>query len=406
MVRIRISRVFVIISFVALLQISGTILLARNLPKADMGFWRLLLTLIEMGTLFGLLGIDHSFVRFFSPASVSIQEYDWKSFLNKFFILSSAIIFIVSAIAASIYKLSLPLTLFLIISAIMSVSVFIFASFLRAKQKYELAIFFSRSNFLIFFIIFMVIYALKAITLKTLAISYLFSIAIANIVIIHYLLKKTPNGTRPIPRAVLINGLYYFGMGIAIILMLQLGNLTIGKILSYKDLAVYVVIASVMRLFEFIQDSSYYVLAPHLNQESNIPFKKIFSVIFLVGLITSFLYLLFAKSLVHILFAGLYDEGLYLVPFFIGIGFVRTLFVLPASIIGGKSSEAVLKNQFLLTCAAASLNFVLILVFITKWQLRGVALANLISWSLLFIASLFLTKKYIVFTDTNEAISV
>ena len=406
MVRKRISQVFIIITSVAFIQIFNTILLARTLSKHDMGFWRLILTLSEVGTLLGVLGIDNSFVRFFSSPLVSIQQYDWKTFLKRFFLISLLITLITSAIAYFIYNLTPVFTLFLLTLIMMLISVFIFASFLRAKQKYELAIFFSRSNFLIFFALFMVIYILKTVTLNKVLICYFVSAIMANLITVCYCLKKIPNGTDPIPRSVFKNGLYYFGMGLAILFMLQTGNLVIGKFLSYADLAVYSVNASIMRLFEFIQDSSYYVLAPHLNQAKNFSSKKIFSVLFFLGLVSALLYLAFAKQLVHFLFGGLYDEGAYLIPFFIGIGFIRTLFVLPASIIGAKSSEAILKNQVLITSAAAALNLVLAVIFIHTWQLKGIAAANLISWGALFVAALFLTRKYIIFTDTNEAISI
>jgi O-antigen/teichoic acid export membrane protein len=189
---------------------------------------------------------------------------------------------------------------------------------------------------------------------------------------------------------------------VALLILLQTGNLIIGKILSFKSLAVFAVTASVMRLFEFVQDAAYHVLAPHLNKSANKSLKKVFLKLFLTGLLVSLFYLVFAKPLIHLLFRGLYDEGLYLVPYFIGIGFIRTLFTLPASIIGGRSSAKALKNQFYITALAALLNLGLSLILINFWQLKGVAMANLISWIFLLIASFFSTQKYLFPNSIKE----
>lgn len=402
MVRKLVSKVLLIIASLAFLQIIGTILLARNLPKQDMGFYRLLLTLIDLGVILGTIGIEHSLVRFFSSASVGIEEYNWKMFIKKFLLASSLIAISISVIYAFIYKLSIPAIFFLTISITMISSILIFSSFLRAKEKYGLAIFFSRNIFLIFFILLTVIYALKCITIKNVIASYLVSAVLANMLAVSYFLKKTKNGNKIIPPSILKNGLYYFGIGVALLILLQTGNLIIGKVLSFRELAIFTVVASVMRLFEFAQDASYYVLTPHLNKSVNRSLKEIFLKLFCTGLLISLFYVIFAKPLVHFLFRGLYDEGLYLIPYFIGIGFVRTLFTLPASIIGGRSSAEALKNQLFITSLAALLNLGLSFTLINILQLKGVAIANLTSWVLLLSASLFLTRKYITPINTRE----
>jgi O-antigen/teichoic acid export membrane protein len=281
-------------------------------------------------------------------------------------------------------------------------SALIFSSFLRAKEKYGLAIFFSRNIFLIFFIILLIIYTLNLISITNVILGYLLSAILANCLVVYYFIKNIKNGDKTIPTSIIKNGLYYFGIGVALLILLQTGNLIIGKMLSFKDLAVFAVIASVMRLFEFIQDAAYYVLAPHLNKSTNKSLGKIFLKLLLTGLLVSLFYIVFAKPLIHFLFRGLYDEGLYLVPYFIGIGFIRTLFTLPASIIGGRSSTQALKNQFYITALAALLNLGLSVTLINFWQLRGVAMANLISWIFLLIVSFLSTQKYLFPNSMEE----
>ena len=73
MLKKNISQVFIIIVSIALLQITGTILLARALPKPDMGLLRLVLTIVELASLISLMGIDYSLVRFFSSSEMSFD---------------------------------------------------------------------------------------------------------------------------------------------------------------------------------------------------------------------------------------------------------------------------------------------------------------------------------------------
>ena len=266
MVKKLVSKVFLIIVSLAFLQIIGTILLARNLPKQDMGFYRLLLTLIDLGVIFATIGVDYSIVRFFSSAAICIEDYNWKLFIKKLLLLSSLIAISLSVIYGLIYQLSIPNLCFLTITITMVSSIFIFSSFLRAKEKYGLAIFFSRNIFLIFFIFLILIYTLKCVTIKNVTLSYLVSTILANLLAISYFVKKTKNGNKIIPPSIFKNGLYYFGIGVAMLTLLQTGNLIIGKVLSFRELAIFAVVASVMRLFEFIQDAAYYVLAPHFNK--------------------------------------------------------------------------------------------------------------------------------------------
>jgi O-antigen/teichoic acid export membrane protein len=208
MIKKVVSKVFLIIISLAFLQIIGTILLARTLPKQDMGFYRFLLTLIDLGVVWATIGIDHSLVRFFSSASTHIEEYNWKIFIKKILLLSALIAIAISIIYALIYKLSFITICFTSVSIIMVSSALIFSSFLRAKEKYELAIFFSRNIFLIFLIILLTIYALNLISITNVILGYLLSALLANCLVAYYFIKNIKNGDKTIPAAIIKNGLY------------------------------------------------------------------------------------------------------------------------------------------------------------------------------------------------------
>ena len=394
MLKKSISRVFIIIASIACLQVLGTIILARTLIKPEMGLYRLIITLVELGALVSLLGIDHAFVRFFSSPATAFQQYDWKGFLKKSAPVGIGLAIIFTAGVSIIYRFNLFITLAIIIILIGLALLFLFAAILRAEKKYALSVFLARNNSLVFFLLLTILYFANKLSFTNVVLFYMLSVLCGNFIIIPYCLKYLTNGTKPIPNSVLKNGLYYFGISISIMLMIYTGPLLIGKMLSYKDLAIYAVIASIMRLFEFTQDSAYYVLAPHLNSKRDIRVKKIFLGLLGVSIIIAFFYILFGKIIVHFFFKGLYDQGYCLLPFFVGIGIVRTLHVLPNSIIGGRSMEETLRNQFYITLAAAIINMGLTYVFIRQWSLRGAASANLIAWSILFVATLLATRRY------------
>lgn len=394
MLKKSISRVFVIISLIAILQITGTIVLARNLTKSQMGLYRLILTIIELGSLVSLMGLDHAIVRFFSSPMGSFNNYNWKRFLKIFYGFSLTIVFFISIIAGLIYKFD-PLVIFCIfICLALAGPIFLSSAMLRACKKYELSILFCRLNFLLFFLFLVFLFIFKRIHFTHVLAGYVLSAILASFIVMYYCNKYIPLGEKPVPVSIIKNGVYYFVMGVSLFTMLQASYLLIAKFLSLKDLAVYAVIASTMRIFEFVQDSSYHVLVPHLNAGNELSLKIMYQKILLIGILIATLYILFSQPVIHFLFKGLYDEGIYLVPIFVGIGLARTLFILPASIIGAKSSELALRNQVYFTLFAALANIYLTYVFIQRWQLRGAAYSSLITWLAVLAVSLILTKRF------------
>lgn len=396
MLKKAILNVFVIIVFIALLQISGTIILARSLSKPEFGIYKLVLTIVELGSFIALIGMDASLVRFFSSPAISFKEYNWKAFFKKFYLISLLLIFIITGIFAVIYRFSPFVNVCIVILLCMVTSVSILSSLFRAQKRYTVSIFFARQHFLIFFPLLLMLYLFKNISIINILLCYIIASTLSNIIVIWCCLKNIPSGNMLIPASVLKNGFYFFGIGVFFMLTLKAGYLLIGKMLSYKDLAVYAIIGSTMRLFEFEQDASYYVLTPHLNTKKYISFRKIFLSLLIVGAGTVLIYILFGKTIVHYFFRGLYDEGFHLIPLFVSMGFVRLLDTLPASIISGRGSENILRRYFYSAMVFSIINIGLSYVFIHKWGLKGAAMASAITWCVLFIAGSLLTKRYYV----------
>jgi O-antigen/teichoic acid export membrane protein len=394
MIKKAISKVFLIISSVACLQIISTILLARHFNKSEMGLYRLILTIVELGTMVSLFGSDYSLVRFFSKEETAFHAYDWMSFVKKIFIVSLVLIAVCTAFGTILYGFDTWAIITLPILMSLLASIFLFSALLRAQRKYTLAIFFNRCNFAIFFLFIITLYFLRSLTLSAAFSSFIIAASIANGILIYYCKKHIPAGDKKIPLAVFKNSFPYFGLGVTILLILQTGPLLIGKILSYRELAIYVVIASLMRIFEFSQDASYYVLVPYMNAKDTIPMKKLFLGVLAMGIAISLFYAFSGTFIINLCFRGLYNEGKYLLPYFIAIGLIRTLYILPASFIGGRSSEATLRHLFYITAIASLLNLLLSYFFILKWQLRGAAWAQIVTWSFVVIASWCMIRRY------------
>ena len=401
MIKKSISRVFIVIVSIALLQILGTIILARNLTKDEMGLFRIILTIVDLGSLSCLAGMDHAFVRFFSSPGVSFKEYNWKSFLKKLSGLSLLILILGTLVIEGFFHLK-PFVVAGTVAAIAMLAVVqMLAACSRAQQKYELAITFSRLHFVVFFIILLFLQHGGKLTFHNVILGFLIAVLAALVAVATTWGSRALSGKIPIPVSVVKNGFYYFGIGFSTLLLLQFNYLLIGKMLSYRALAVYSVTASVMRLFEFIQDATYYILAPHLNKSMRLPAQKIFVRLFGVGLLAALFYVFFGQALIHFLLKGRYDEGFYLLPFFIITGVLRILYVVPVSLIGGRSSEATLRNQFRIIIVAVILNIGLSYAFIRLWGLAGAAGASIIIWALLLGATIIGTKHD--FIQTEEA---
>ena len=176
-----ISRVFMIISCIAALQILGTVILARNLEKSDMGLFRLVLTIAEIGSILSILGIDSALVRFLSTPEAPFKKYNWKSFLSYFSLFILFISTLISEIMSHIYKLSIFTTLGIFALVIMLGSTLIFSALLRANHKYELSMLLGRLNFVIFFFLLMTLYFFKGMSFNTAFASYLLATILSNL---------------------------------------------------------------------------------------------------------------------------------------------------------------------------------------------------------------------------------
>jgi len=393
MMKKNILRVFIIMSVLAAFQITNTFILARNLSKPDVGLFKIIVMMGELACIIGLVGMNDSFVRFFSRTSPG--NYNWKAYSILVLLLCSLLSMIIVIGISIFYAFNIWLSIALAIIVVLGLANRLFTALLRSQKHYELTTFLERMNSIPFFILLMLILALGNLTLKNYILFYIASLMVAIFLIIHVVLKKIPAGLEPVPRHLPKDGLLFFGIAITIIIMLNANLLFIAKMLSYKDVAIYAIILSVMKIFEISVRALYYIFVPYLNTDKPIEVFKIISFLITVAICISIFYILAGRTLIHFLFKGQYDEGFYLLPYFIGIGIFRTLYVLPSSIAGGRAKSETLKRFFYFNCIGAFISIILNYVFILKWQLTGAALATLCTWAIMTCLGFFVVKDYL-----------
>jgi len=387
----RIVNVFLIMSSMALFHLANTLILARSLSMAQMGLFRIVLTVGEFIFVISLLGMDASFIRFFSRNSPSL--YSWRKYVYAVIGLSILLSCTLSIVVGRFYAF-VPMVIIAVIIAVgLSITNRVFNSLLRAQKYFEQATFLERSSSLIFFVLLLMFALGKNLTFNNALLSYLFAAAVAVFWIVRISIKKIDSGIKQLPSSIFKDGLIFFGILVTIIVMLNANQLFIAKMVSYESLAVYTVTLSVMRVFELTVNALYYVFVPSFNNGKPVKVLKTFIFLIAVGLLIGGFYLLAGKSIIHFLFQGKYDQGARLIPFFVGIGICRIIYIFPASIAGGKASQRNLRRFFYGNCLAAGFGLVLNYIFILKWGLEGAALATLYSWVLAVFLSFFAIKE-------------
>ncbi|MCF7878854.1 MAG: oligosaccharide flippase family protein, partial [Candidatus Omnitrophica bacterium] len=325
--------VFVIMALMSLFHITNTLILARNLSKPQMGLFRMVLTLAQFIFVISLLGMDASFIRFFSrkpPAG-----YRWRPYLGKVLFFCAIPALILAFTAGSFYDLRGWYIFYLIAAILLSMANRLFTSLLKAKKYFAKATFLERSSSIFFFIFLMIFVAGKGIYLNRVFVAYIVSALLAVALIIFFAFRFLPSGKKPLPRHLASNGFIFFGILVTTIAMLNSSQLFIAKMVSYKALAVYTVILSVMRIFELSMNALYHVFVPSFNNDRPLEAKRTIIFLLLIAFAIGAFYFVLGKPLIHFLFKGKYDEGISLVPFFIGLGIMRILYIFPASIAAG-----------------------------------------------------------------------
>lgn len=377
---LRIGGVFGILVAGAALALVMQALLARALPKPDVGLISLLIGSLPLLSALSLLGQDSSTVRFLSR--VDAAAWDTGAHVRRVLCLVLPL-GLVAAIAGSwIYSLPALAAVGLVALVLSHNAITITTSVLRASHRYELAAATTRLPSILAALTLGALYLVGAVTLPA-AICVLIA-CYAGTALWTLVLARFPSGSpgRRVPREVFHNGFFLFGISISLSIMIALDKLIIAKMMTYADLAIYATVFAIMKGFDFLFYAIAYVMMPHVNTMTSVRLTRVNRPIAALAVVVALAYLLAGRGAVHLLFAGRYDAGTYLILPFVAAGVMKLFYAIPSSIVGARLPSSSLRPFLWFSLLSIAVNVGLDIALIRLWGLMGAAVATAIAWSI------------------------
>lgn len=377
---VRVGRVLAIVLGGALLQVLSQTILARTLPKDDVGLVSLLIGTLPLLSTLSLAGQDAAAVRLLSRVDAS--DYDVPAFVRRVLALVVPLAVGVALAYGGYYALSgLALTTAVVL-VVSQNAVAVTTSVVRAAHRYELAIAGTRLPVVGAAVLLTVLLGLGRLSLTTALAALIAAYAGSAILLVSRGAGVGARGAAPVPGSVMREGFFLLGLGLSYSLMVSLDKLVIGKLLPYSDLAVYATVFAVMKGFDFLFHSINYVLMPRVNTMERVSLARLNVPIAGLAAVVFAAYLALGDEIVHLLYGGLYDQGTYLILPFALSGVAKLFYSVPSSVIGGRLPRPALREFLWLNAAGIVVNLILDLVLIRSYGLLGVAVATAIAWGL------------------------
>lgn len=379
----RIGRVLAIVMGAALLQILTQMLLARWLPKSEVGIVALILGALPLISALSLLGQDSSIVRFFTrPDSAAC---DARRQVDRMVLLVVPLGLLFAFAGSRYYAMAGLAAAALMVLVASQNAIAIVTSMLRARHRYELAMAGTRIPVMTTAVTLLVLAFLGHLTLNV-ALWAMTGVYAGSALLIGLGARNViPSGGERVPPEVFRAGLLFFGLSVSASVMIAVDKLIIAKLLPYEELAVYATVFSVMKAFDFLFYSMTYVLMPRLNAVKRIPLASLNLSIAAVAVVVAALYLIAGRWVVHALFAGRYDVGAYLILPFTVSGVIKLFYAVPSSVIGGRLPRRALRQFLWFNAGGTVLNVALDVVLIVSMGLLGAAVATAIAWAVRLI---------------------
>jgi O-antigen/teichoic acid export membrane protein len=157
--------------------------------------------------------------------------------------------------------------------------------------------------------------------------------------------------------------------------------------------AYYAVSLAVVTAYSVAASGSSYVLLPHFAQGGTIKIKRNMLLLLLIGLLIAVFYIIIGPQLIHWLFKGKYDNFIFLIPYFVIIGILQLLYLLPSTFIGGRATARMLQEFLYFGIISLAINVTLCIILIPKYGLQGAALSTLTAWIFRLASAFFFTHK-------------
>lgn len=392
MLRKKIANTFIIIAIVAAIRAIYVIALGRILPKQSMGLVSFFISSADFVCGIALLGQHTALTRFFSNNSPG--DYNWKRWLKNLLTINSVIIIISGFVIYKFYHILFSYSALFILTVFSLVTISIYAGLLRSQIAVEKAILFkSLPNIIFAALLVLGMIFLRFTTAGSAIIYYTVSAIISACYIFKHSSVNIKHGSLPIPKSAYIDGAILFVSSMSMYVLTTSDRLFIAKMLSFEELAIYSVTFSIMIIYNLGAETLWFVMMPYFAKAKSIDFRKIYAYLFMIACAVSLFYMLFADKILAILFKDKYNDGIFLVPYFMVIGIIRLFNQIPSSLIAGRLKQRYLKVFLFITIVTFIFNFILNYYFISLWKLRGAAMASIVCWSVYFIGGMAIVIK-------------
>ncbi len=362
------------------LQIVTQALLARSLPKTQVGLISLLLGALPILSTLSMAGQSASAVRFLSRTESG--TYDTVAHVRRVLALVLPLGVVAGLAGAGFYELGWGLALVLVALVVSQNTALTVSSVMRAEHRYELAMTTVRFPAMAAAVVLVVLRLFDAMTYTSALVTLGATFGLSGLLIAVRGTRTSGTGGKPVPRSVLREGVFFLGLNLSFAIMVSVDKLVIGKMLPYAHLAVYASIFAVMRGFDFLFYSITYVLMPRVNVLRKLELRKYNLLIAALAGFLTLGYLLLGDDVVSFLYAGHYDEGAYLILPFALSGIAKLFYSVPSSVIGGRLPRSALKQFLWFNLGAVVVNIVLDIIMIKAMGLMGAAIATAVAWGL------------------------
>lgn len=377
---VRVGRVLAIVLGGALLQVLSQTILARSLPKEDVGLISLLLGTLPLLSTLSLAGQDAATVRLLSR--VDSRDHDVPAFVRRTLALVLPLAVGVALAYGGYYALSGLALATAVVLVVSQNTVTVVTSVVRAAHRYELAIAGTRLPIIGAAVFLALLLGLGRLSLPSALAALMAAYAASAIFLASRRSAIGRRGRTAVPTSVMREGFFLLGLGLSYSVMVSLDKLVIGKLLPYADLAVYATVFAVMKGFDFLFHSINYVLMPRVNTMERVSLARLNVPIAALAGVVLAAYLLLGDEIVHALYDGRYDQGVHLILPFALSGVVKLFYSVPSSVIGGRLPRPALRQFLWFNTAGIVVNLTLDLVLIRTHGLLGVAVATAIAWGL------------------------
>ena len=298
-----VSRTFLVMAFAMLCSFIATLKLGEILTMENFGFFNLLKRIFPMGATIILLGIDKSYIKYFSKADkMKIFHFVLPLILFNSMILTLIIGFLYDFNG---YDLSI-----FICFVIFSFTLFL-TSYARLKDEYATAQFIQAGHKIIFFISILGIIAYYDINSFEIINIFLISFLIPFLYLFKYLYdEKSLSIYISVKefKKIVSFGFLFFLVNILNLMIVNMEGLFIPYHYGQEANGIYSGLSFIyITVFVMIGTSIGYVLFPMLSKKEQINFKSLLFYTSFIVFIISFIFILFGDLINSIAFKGKFD---------------------------------------------------------------------------------------------------